>query len=141
MSEFSKLVGKTIVAIEGAKVRSERIAFICSDLSRFSLSHCRECCESVLVEELIGDPQDLIGHVVALADESTNRDNPPEDTDSFLWTFYRIRTHGGDLTIRWLGESSGYYSEDVNCAVDTVPMESLTPEQQVLRDIVLERGA
>lgn len=141
MSDFSKLVGKTIVAIEGATVGAERVTIVCSDLTRFSLYHLQDCCERVRVEDVAGNPQDLIGRVVALADESSNKDNPPDYADSFLWTFYRPRTHGGDITIRWLGESNGYYGESVECDVDAVPLESLTPAQQVLRDVALERGA
>lgn len=140
MHEFSELTGKTIIAIEGAEKGSECVTITCSDLTRFVLYHSQDCCETVQVEDVAGEPGDLIGHVVALAEETSNNENPPPHADSWTWTFYRIRTHGGDLTLRWLGESNGYYGEHASLDVKTVDLSDLTPHQQVLRDVALERA-
>jgi hypothetical protein len=142
VASFEDLKGKTIIAIDGAVKGSDRITITCADLKRFVLSHLQCCCESVLVEDVAGDPADLVGHVVLLAEESTNSDeNPPSEYSySFTWTFYKLRTHGGDVTIRWLGESNGCYGEGVDVGVNDVKLTDLTPEQQARRDVVLERG-
>jgi hypothetical protein len=118
---FEELKGKTIVAIEGLEVGSDRVTFTLSDGMRHVMYHSQECCESVLIEDLNGDVKDLLDSEILLAVESTNTENPPdakpetiEGQDTFLWTFYRLSTIKGTVVIRWYGESNGYYSERVD---------------------------
>lgn len=101
------LVGKTLSHIEatGAEIR-----FYCSDGNNYMLYHAQDCCESVTIEEIIGDLDDLIGTPITLASEDVNRGNSGCET----WTFYNIATKKGHVTIRWYGESNGYYSESVD---------------------------
>jgi len=50
-----------------------------------------------------------------MAEEVSNSD-PVEGVspyDSFTWTFYKLATAKGYVTLRWLGESNGYYGEEV----------------------------
>ena len=114
-NDLDKMIGKVITRIDGCESGSERIEFVFDD-GVLVLKHDQDCCETVSVVDVCGDPKDLIGQVVTEAREDSNEEGEPkpEYPDSWTWTFYNIRTMGGDLTIRWLGESNGYYSEDVD---------------------------
>lgn len=112
--EFSALVGEVLTSVEGVAPGSDEVVFRTASGRRFRLSHDQDCCESVSLAEVHGDVADLLGVPVLAAEESTNRDNPPEHAESFLWTFYRLQTIKGAVQLRWLGESNGYYSEDVS---------------------------
>jgi len=120
-AEFSDLVGKTLSAVRGCEVGSERIEFLCSDGSMYVMYHSSDCCESVDVQDVVGDLADLIGSPILVAEESTNSESDPPDykseydyRESFTWTFYKLATAKGWVDLRWLGESNGYYSESVD---------------------------
>lgn len=118
---FSDLIGKTLVRIEGAERGSERITLTTATGDRYLMWHRQDCCESVEVEDVCGDVADLIGSPILMAEEVTHENEDPpgvtvEDMyrdESFTWTFYKLATISGSVTIRWLGSSNGYYSESV----------------------------
>lgn len=71
--------------------------------------------------DVAGDVEDLIGNPLLLAEEVTHINETPEEAEgiaepyeSFTWTFYKLSTIKGSVTIRWLGESNGYYGEEVD---------------------------
>ena len=116
--EFETLKGKTLKSIEGAEEQSERIEFKTTDGEIYCLLHVQDCCESVSVEDICGDVEDLIGTPITMAEEVSNYDDPPTskygnnyNPESYTWTFYKIGTKKGDITIRWYGDSNGCYSE------------------------------
>lgn len=89
--------------------------------------HYQDCCESVYVDDITGNWQDVIGSPLTLAeaviqtsDENGATPTPVEEDwmadDSFTWTFYKLATVKGYVTIRWYGTSNGYYSEAVSLA-------------------------
>lgn len=111
------LLGKTVQAITQ---ESEAIEFLLTDGTKVILYHDQDCCEHVRVEEIHGDLEDLLLSPILRAEESTNSDDPPYEechSDSYTWTFYKLATIKGEVVIRWLGESNGYYSESVSTYV------------------------
>jgi hypothetical protein len=112
--KFEELLGKTLTAIDVAHDR-EAITFRTSGGDVYRLYHSQDCCECVRVEEIHGEMADLIGTPLLQAEEVSNADGPtPQYAESFTWTFYKLATIKGSVTLRWLGESNGYYSESVS---------------------------
>jgi len=116
--EVTTLLGKIISTIIGGEVGSEDLIFHCTDGTKFHLYHDQDCCESVNIEDICGDINDLIGNPILQAEESTSTENPEGvksgDQNSFKWTFYKFATDKGYITIRWYGVSNGCYSESVD---------------------------
>ena len=124
-SYFSDLLGKTLSSIDFmgnspcTSVGAEEIRFTTSEGEIYQLMHDQDCCESVSVEDVTGDVNDLLGTPITLAEESTNNDvffykEGAYVDESFTWTFYKLATVKGYVDIRWLGTSNGYYSEGVS---------------------------
>lgn len=128
-SGIEVLKGKTLTAIDVNEDRDE-IKFATSDGELYGMYHSQDCCESVGIEEIIGDLEDLIGSPLLVAEERSSEE-PPEEIkakraeeaagkeyyyapESETWTFYELATNKGSVTLRWLGESNGYYSESVD---------------------------
>ena len=108
--------GMTMTAVR--QVENDQIIFETIEGQTFRLYHSQDCCESVYIEDVVGDLDDLIGSPILMAEQVTS-DTNPEDIektyqDSFTWTFYKLATIKGSVTIRWYGESNGYYSESVD---------------------------
>jgi len=115
------LMGKTITEIIGMEPGSGEITFQCSGGKRYLMFHDQCCCESVIVEDVCGDVDDLIGcpilhaeEVVSERCETPNGVTTPTNCYDYTWTFYKFATQNGYVTLRWFGESNGYYSESVD---------------------------
>lgn len=132
--EFGCLVGKTLVSIQNEE--NEQVSFRTEDGEVFLLYHSQGCCESVSIEDISGDLDDLVGVPILLAEGVSNTE-PDEELktkraaeraaveaeggyyyarESETWTFYKLSTIKGSVTIRWYGTSNGYYSERVDFA-------------------------
>ena len=116
--EFAELVGQTIVKVE--IIHQREMVFTLENTERARLYHDQACCEDVLIEDISGNLDDLVGSPILMAEEATSNENPPgvpvtvtEYQESFTWTFYKMATIKGYVTIRWYGQSNGYYSECV----------------------------
>jgi hypothetical protein len=113
---FNNMIGRTFDSVSG-KIYGNELELIATDGSKFRFEHDQDCCESVRIEEIIGDLSDLVGPPLLVAEEVSSEyplgvgESEENPADSYTWTFYRFATINGSITIRFLGESNGYYGE------------------------------
>jgi len=110
-AKIEELRGKTIKKIDETK-NKEHLVFITECGKTFKMYHEQECCENVEIEDICGDLENLTGSPITQAEVETKESD--NDCGSETWTFYKLATSKGYVTIRWLGESNGYYSEEVD---------------------------
>jgi hypothetical protein len=114
--DISELKGKTLT--EAKNNDNEEIVFVTDRGETYKLYHDQDCCESVTVKDIVGDLNDLIGSPLLMAEEVSSEGEPPPadgyEPESYTWTFYKLATAKGYVTIRWYGTSNGYYSESVS---------------------------
>lgn len=117
IEQFINMIGRTITKIDG-QVGDEEMIFHANDGSIFKFYHYQDCCESVAIEDIVGDINDLINSAIIIAESVDNIDPPDEfnenDYESCQWTFYKFATIKGNITVRWFGMSNGYYSTGVS---------------------------
>jgi len=94
---ITELLNKIVFKIEKSE---DRIDFYCSDGHIYSMYHEQDCCESVYIDDINGDLDDLIGSPILMADESSSSNTkldgtPDDDCESCTWTFYRFATVKG----------------------------------------------
>lgn len=114
---INELLGKTIVKIEGMEEGNDLIIFECSDGTRYQMYHEQDCCESVAIEDVYGRMEDLLNTPIILAEDISNEYDSNIHygwDESWTWTWYKLATIKGYVTIRWYGSSNGYYSESVD---------------------------
>lgn len=112
--DVADLIGVTLSKIEvkdeGDGAGNNNIIYFTSNDDRhFRMYHGQECCEHVYIEDVTGDLDDLIGSPIIQAEETSEKADG--HYESATWTFYKLATIKGSVTIRWFGSSKGYYSE------------------------------
>ena len=117
--EVDVLKGKTLTSV--STDGNEEILFETVDGDVYRMFHSQDCCESVYIESIVGDLEDLVGEEILVAESNENlfdilKDIGKEEdrNESYTWTFYKFATRKGYVDIRWYGSSNGYYSEEVN---------------------------
>ena len=107
---FASLCGKTFARITRTDAT---VTFNGEGGPSFRLEHQQDCCESVWLEDVTGDLADLVGSPIIMAEESTESD-AGDGCEHTTWTYYKLGTAKGYVTLRWCGTSNGYYSEAVD---------------------------
>ena len=110
---FEELQGKTIVEIHGMEVDNDIVFFVCDDGTVYKMYHEQDCCEAVDINDICGEVDFLLNTPITLAEKVTET-GEVDHGDTCTWTFYNFGTVKGYVTLRWYGESNGYYSEEVD---------------------------
>lgn len=118
---ISDMLGKTISAAQGWDAGADLWiycpSFETTDGVSYEFTHYQECCENVVLVDVVGDVEDLVGAPLLIAEErsggSTDGFDPPQGDTTQLWTFYELATIKGSVTLRFCGSSNGYYGVEV----------------------------
>ncbi len=106
-----ELLGKTLQTVKRGTYRNEQALLFVSGSDAYVMYHEQDCCEAVWLEDIAGDLLYLTGTPILMAEERTCHHE--ENEGSQTWTFYVFGTVKGYVTLRWIGESNGFYSEEV----------------------------
>ncbi len=108
------MLGETFTKITKDK-KDGSLKFYTKNGIRYKMYHERDCCETVWLDDINGDLDDLIGSPIVKAESPSSKDWRAKDEydESFTWTFYHLATIKGYVVLRWYGTSTGYYSESV----------------------------
>ena len=134
MDDLEKIIGATILEVNGCVRDSECVSFV-TDRGTLRLLHHQNCCERVYLADANGDYEDLIGGVVTVAEERSNQKGDRGDY-RIKYTFYSIRTTKGDLDLRWIGKDNGYYSVSVDAEWEETVSEDTDPEEEHWKDLI-----
>jgi len=113
INELPIKVGDIIVNIEGMKKGSEQVIFTLSTGIKYKMYHDQDCCESVELEDVVGDFIDLLNSPLIISESSDNC-GEYNDGNRYTYTYYKFATIKGYIDLRWYGISNGYYSESVD---------------------------
>lgn len=127
--KLQDIIGKSIASVKGLDEGSTEVKIKFTDGSVMVFCHYQDCCEYVRLHDFeltVLDESKLVGGVVNDAREDTNDAGDYPDLFNFsgMWTFYNINTSRGCISMRWLGESNGYYSEAVDIEYQPSPAKA-----------------
>ena len=112
--QFEELRGRILCRAES---RDDELCLYLTDQNYVRFYHSQSCCESVSIEDVCGDLQDLVGEPLTEAEEVSGYIGPETGDESYTWTLYRFGTRRGSVTVRWYGSSNGYYGEGVDVEI------------------------
>lgn len=120
---IESLIGKVLTSV---KKGDYEITFTAASGHVYRMDHDQDCCESVYIESIYGDLEDLVGSPIIRAEERVV--SLPDDYGLSQATFYEISTAKGGVNIRWHGSSNGYYGVSVDFSEIAAPSAEKTQD-------------
>ena len=113
---MSDLIGKTFTLVRRENyLDNDAILFTSNEGERYILTHLQDCFEHVYIEDICGDLKDLenipILESAEIDGESPGFSDVEYEPESYTWTFFKLGTIKGSVTIRFFGSSNGCYNE------------------------------
>lgn len=110
---FSDLNGKSLGGFTKIEDNENDALIFCDDTGQmYMMTHTQDCCENVWLDDVCGSWDDIEWEPLVEALETV--ETMENASESGTWSFYTFKTFKGSLTLRWCGESNGYYSETVD---------------------------
>lgn len=113
MPRIHILTGEIVNSFSGISEGSGLMVFRLASGKVLDFMHYQDCCESVAIEKIVGNPDFLVGHPLEYVDEEIGYSSGTQTTYTF-----KIVGSPETLKVTWLGESNGHYSEDVTVRID-----------------------
>lgn len=107
--QFECLLGQTIKKV----IEDGYTVEFATTNSKYLMTHEQCSSEEVWLEDVTGDWDDVIGCPITLAEEVSG-EFPLENSEDLEWTFYKLGTSKGSVTLRWGCYTDTYYSTDVS---------------------------
>lgn len=117
---YDQVIGKSARSVR--RVR-DGVVFDFDNGTTWYMYHPQDCCESVALEEVVGDLSDLEGSPLLMAEEVSSEEGRYE------WTFYKFATNKGFVAFRWCGDMDSYYSISVYFEPFATPPYECRPEE------------
>lgn len=108
---FRELRGKVLSSVE---LIEGGVAFKMKDGKRFQLHGHQSHMSSVVLRDIVGDLSDLVSALIVMADVESkdNHDMIDGEDMGMTWTYYKLATKKGYVTISFRGDSlGGRYTE------------------------------
>lgn len=115
MNDYKKyldnMVGRVVKYVD---IDKEEMKITCEDNSVFTFYHEQDCCEHVYIADTVGEPMSLKGWKLLLVDMEATRESSCDGDESKTTTVVKFVTDENTVSVKWIGESNGYYSESVD---------------------------
>lgn len=110
---IKNLIGETLEYID-IDEDNNQILLTTKSGKRIMIYHHQDCCESVRIVDTVGNWDNLIGKVIIDTDEEIISSSDKDGYDSRTETNLTFKVDGDTVISKWIGESNGYYSENVD---------------------------
>lgn len=122
---LSSLSGEIVKTVTGGEKGDYEMIITFESGKAIKVYHEQDCCEMVYIEDEESD--DIVGGFVHFAGFVSGEGGyfDGDEDYSHTWSFLKIDTSKGSIWQRWLGESNGYYSEEVDVILGKVVEEGV----------------